>query len=132
MTTPPEISKANITAILKYIPIFEAEGFNPGEMVTDRGMPWYSCSEDVLNFVQDLYDNNIIYSFDWPAWQEEAERLHNDPEALASADRETLRKLLTVHVRKDRVSEGHLAAVIRDGHVVGILRSLGELVGFRS
>jgi len=127
MTNPPEITKENLTAILKYISIFEAEGFEPGEPVTDRGMPWYSYSDEVLNFVQDLYDNNIIYSFDWPAWQEEAERLHNDPEALASADLETLRKLLTVHVRKDRFSEGHLAAVIRDGHVLAILKRLEEV-----
>ncbi len=129
MTNPPEISKANINAILKYISIFEAEGFELGEMIADRGFPHYYYNDEVLNFVQDLYDNNIIYSFDWPAWQEEAERLHNDPEALASADLETLRKLLTVHVRKDRFSEGHLAAVIRDGHVLAILKTLEELGG---
>jgi len=132
MTTPPEISKANILAILKYILVFEGEGFEPGEMVTDRGMPYYSYNNEVLNFVQDLYDNNIIYSFDWPAWEKEAENLYNDPEALASADLDTLRKLLTVHVRKDRFSEGHLADVIRDGHVLDILRGLKGLVGFRS
>jgi len=129
MNNPPEISKENITAILKYISVFEAEGFEPGEMVADRGMPWYSNSDEVLNFVQELYDNNIIYSFDWPAWQDEAEKLYNDPDALASANLDTLRKLLTVHVRKDRFSEGHLAGVIRDGHMLAILKTLEELGG---
>ena len=127
MTNPPEITKAYISALLKYIPIFEGEGFESGEMVAGRGMPYYSYSDEVLNFIQDLYDNNIIYSFDWPAWQDEAENLYNDPEALASADLETLRKLLTAHVRKDRFSEGHLASVIREGHVVAIMKKLEVL-----
>lgn len=118
-----------MAVILKYIPVSEAEGFEPGEMITDRGMPWYSYSEEVLNFVRDLYDNNIIiYSFDWPAWQDEAEKLYDDQEALASVDLDTLRKLLTVHVRKDRFCEGHLAAVIRDGHVLAILKRLADLL----
>jgi len=127
MNNPPEISKANITVSLKYIPIFEAERFEPGEMITDRGIPYYSYSSEVLNFVQDLYDNNIIYSFDWPEWQDEAEKLYSNPDAMASADLDVLRKLLTVHVRKDRFSEGHLADVIRDGHVLDFLRGLKGL-----
>jgi len=113
MKTPPEISKENITAILKYIPIFEAENFNPDE---------------IYSFMQDLYDNNIIYPFDWPAWEDESQKLYKNPDALASADLETLRKLLTVHVRKDRFCEGHLAGVIRDGHVLAILKRLTSVL----
>jgi len=114
MKTPPEISRENIAAVLKYIPIFEAENINPDE---------------IYNFMQVLYDNNIIYSFDWPAWEDEAEKLHEKPDALALSDLETLRKLLTVHVRKDRFCEGHLAGVIRDGHVLAILKRLNGLLG---
>jgi hypothetical protein len=114
MKTPPELTKENITAILKYIPIFEAENINPDE---------------IYSFMQVLYDNDIIYSFDWPAWEDEAEKLYENPKALASADRDTLRKLLTVHVRKDRFCEGHLAGVIRDGHVLTILKRLNGLLG---
>ena len=134
MKTPPQISKENLAAILKYIPVFDKEGFEPAELIKSDGdrdvvtFPAYSYCDEVLNFVRDLYDNNIIYSFDWPAWEDEAVKLYKDPKALASADLDTLRKLLTIHVRKDRFSEGHLAAVIRDGHVLAILKRLADLL----
>jgi hypothetical protein len=49
------------------------------------------------------------------------------PGALETANLLTLRKLLTVHVRKDRFVEGHLARMLECGHITAILRRLREV-----
>jgi O-acetyl-ADP-ribose deacetylase len=51
----------------------------------------------------------------------------DDPKAIAGADLLTLRKLLTAHVRGDRFTEGHLAAVLEKGHILAILKRLEQI-----
>ncbi len=55
--------------------------------------------------------------------------LIDDPDAVRSADLLTCRKLLTTHVRAYRFSEGHLAEVIKSGHIAAVLRRVAELIG---
>jgi hypothetical protein len=38
----------------------------------------------VIDFCQALYDQQIVFSFDWPGWQDEARRLYSDPAALGT------------------------------------------------
>ncbi|MBN1128044.1 MAG: hypothetical protein JXA71_03610 [Chitinispirillaceae bacterium] len=40
-----------------------------------------------------------------------------------------VRKLCTLHVRKDRFCEGHLAGIVEAGHMTEILKRLKELRG---
>ncbi len=79
--------------------------------------------------MKELYDAHIIYSFDWPKWQKEAEKLYNDPAALRAATLSDLRKLLTVHARKDRFCDGHFAAAFDSGHLVAVLREVAKRLG---
>jgi hypothetical protein len=65
--------------------------------------------------------------FDWGEWQPRAHALYRDPQALGRARLSTLRRLLTLHVRKDRFCEGHLAAMLAEGHIQAILRRIAEL-----
>ena len=51
-------------------------------------------------FMQALYDNGFVLG---------ARQITERPEGLASADLETICKLLTVHARSDRFCEGHSA-----------------------
>ena len=75
-----------------------------------------------------LYRNSFIQVFGWPSWhQQEGWRYVKDSALLKSADLETCIKLLTVAVRADRFSEGHLAAMVRNGHVPAVLARLREL-----
>ena len=39
----------------------------------------------------------------------------------------SLCKLLTTHVRTDRITEGHLANVLESGHITAILRRLKQI-----
>jgi hypothetical protein len=67
--------------------------------------------------------------FDWVSWQPEAERYVLEPARVDAADLETLRRLLTTHVRKERFCEGHLSAMLQVGHLRRVLQRLGVLVG---
>jgi len=124
----PEIGLQQLDAILRFLPIFEQSGYVFGEWRSLEGqIPYYSMSREAKDFVQALHDQQIIFSFDWASWQEEAERYVSAPEALEMADTLTLRKLLTTHVRKDRFVEGHLASMLECGHITMILRRLRNI-----
>ncbi len=84
-------------------------------------------SSEAGEFLDTLYEIGALLVFDWGEWNEEAERLFNDPASLASADEVTLRKLLHFHARKDHFSESHFAEMLNSGHINGILRRLKEL-----
>jgi hypothetical protein len=45
-----------------------------------------------------------------------------------AADLGILRRLVTLHVRKDRLSDGHLKDMIAAGHIVAIVSRAGELM----
>ena len=51
----------------------------------------------------------------------------NDEKLLEKGDLETLRKLFTTHVRKDRCYEGHLDCMFECGHITAILERLQQL-----
>jgi hypothetical protein len=65
--------------------------------------------------------------FDWPGRQQEAERFSSNPETLEVANLLTLGKLLTTHIRRDRVAEGHLVSMFECGHIAATLRRMEEI-----
>jgi len=125
MNEQQPLSTADIDAVLQFLPILEADGFVFGEWHSQEGtFPHFNFSAEADRFHRCLYDNNWIVSFDWPQWQEEAECLCASPEMLECADLETIRKLLTLHVRKERFCEGHLLGMYKSGHLTRLLRRL--------
>ena len=102
----------SIDKVLKYLSIFEKKEYR---------------SKEVSEFVETLYEEGFIISFDWGGWQSQAEQFCSNPELLNTADMITLQKLLTTHVRKDRFCEGHLACVLKEGHITAILRQLKKI-----
>ena len=124
----PEVGRPQLDAVLKFLPIFEQPGYGFGEWHSPAGQfPYYSMSREVLDFIQALSAQEIIFSFDWPSWQEEAVQYVSDPGAVERADLLTLGKLLTTYVRKDRFVEGHLAHMLEDGHITAVLRQLKKI-----
>jgi hypothetical protein len=65
-------------------------------------------------------------NFDWASWSE-AEQLLSQPDLLNQADIFIIRKLLTLHFRKERFCEGHLTEQISNGHFQRLLRRLRQL-----
>jgi hypothetical protein len=74
-----------------------------------------------------ILESGLKHPFNWGAWQDEAERICYEPGLLEKADLETIRKLLTLHLRKERFCEGHLAAVCEDGLMLRTLLRLKAL-----
>ena len=123
-----EIGPQQIDRVLEFLPIFENQDFRFGEWCQPEGqIPYFSYSHGVTDFIQTLYQQQVIIPFDWPNWGQEAQHYQIEPGALEGADLPTLRKLLTAHVRADRFSEGHLASVLKSGHITAILRRLKQI-----
>ncbi len=117
-----------IDTLLAFLPIFEQEGFVAAEIIAPPGhIPFCDAAPEVSRFSAALRRNGFFCPFDWPAWQDEAARYVAQPETLAGADLLTIRKLFTLHLRKERFCDGHLAAMVECGHVAAVLRRLGEL-----
>ncbi len=123
------LTKENVQKVTVYIPYFENtdhDFFFRETYRKEETLTIYPCfySKEVDSFIETLYNQNIIYPFDWPAWQEQAEKYFKDPNLLEQAGLDTLRRLLTIHLRKERFCEGHLGAVIKSGHILKILKRL--------
>jgi len=98
--------------VLKYLTYFEYPNnkfYHIGEIsrIRDNGTPIlnlypHEYSGEVWEFIKTLYACNFIQPFDWGLWQDEAAKYIDYPDLLDSADLETVIKLLTTHVRKDR------------------------------
>jgi hypothetical protein len=122
------IANQQIDAILPFLDRFTADGLSVGTWHSPPNQfPWFNFSESVTEFQQALYDNGWVTPFEWTKWQESAQEYVESPEKIESADAETIRKLFTTHVRKDRFCEGHLAAMFENGHIVALLRRLQTL-----
>jgi len=89
--------------------------------------PYCELSPWATDFVQAIEDANWCVPFDWKSWQDEALRYVEHPDLLTTADADVLTRLLTFHVRKDRLSEGHLAGMAERGHLLAILGRLKVL-----
>ncbi|MCB9831084.1 MAG: ADP-ribosylglycohydrolase family protein [Planctomycetes bacterium] len=111
--------------LLEFQDFFE----NPPEDLAGGSADFIDYRDEVREFEQLLYRDGWIVDFDWPSFQEQAERLTRDESLLAGADTETLRRLLITHFRKERFCEGHLHDLIRSGALAAILRRLRELTG---
>ena len=115
-----------IDALLEFLPVFRDPGFEPATFCSTEsgGMNFPVWSTELRKFHQALHDNGFIYPFDWGSWQEKADRLQEEPLLLAKADLQTIRMLLTTHVRKERFCMGHLPMMVRCGHIARLLERL--------
>lgn len=122
----PEIAKQ----ILQLMPALEDPALEHAELVVKEGQwPYYVYSDYLCDLEKLLYKSKIIYSFNWPDWQDVAIRYYEDPTLIETADLDTVRKLLITHVRKDRFCDGHLGAMLHEGHLTAILHRLEGLLG---
>ena len=131
------LTKTDFEAILRFLPALEAPGVTfseplepqpdaPGVIVWDEP-PLSPLAEE---FVQALHDHGWIIAFDWVRW-DLGPRLDQHRELIARARVETLRRLLTAHVRADRFSSGHLLYAFESGGITAILRRLRQLYVIR-
>ena len=94
-------------------------------------MPFATYAPAAERLLRAIYEHNLIVSFDWTSWEAEAQRFL-DPAVANTASVEEIRRLLTLHFRKERFVEGHFAEMISNGHIGVLLRRLGTLIEDRS
>lgn len=135
----PPAEDLNWDEVLAWLPRFTHAGFHAGQWAGGeehapgvRTMPWVDYTDDVLEFIRQLYDLQVVAPFDWGSWtQERGRELWDDPERLADASLEECRMLLAAHLRADRFTEGHLLHALESGHIVTILKRVESLIDRR-
>lgn len=132
--TPPVPRADDVRAVLSFLPALASPDFDTGKVHCERladgamTMPMHVHGPELDGFIDALHQHGFIRPFDWTAWQAHAQRYVNDSTLLQEADMETICKLLTTHVRKDRFCDGHFADMVECGHVTAILRRLKHLI----
>lgn len=83
----------------------------------------------VRAIVNEFYTRPFMYAFDYLSWMDEARRFTDDPQALASADLETIRKILVVHWRSDYWDSTHefWEHIAASGHLTALLERVEEI-----
>lgn len=88
-------------------------------------LPWVEPNELTQEFVQFMYDKDLVVNFDWKNWQEGREWLAlKDEIKYEKLGIETALKLLTAVIRNDRFNEGALVSVFEDGTFPRIIKTL--------
>lgn len=89
-------------------------------------MPYAECAPAARQVMSAIYEHHLVLGFDWSSWKTEAERFL-DPERVAVASLEEVRRLLILHVRAEKFNEGHFAEMISRGHIAALLARAGAL-----
>ncbi len=91
-------------------------------------MPSVVSTETARNLLSYLYDHMLLAGFDWMAWQNEAIGYLDYRIRLETADLLTIQKLLTTHIRADRLSEGHYDSILENGFLRDVLEQVARLI----
>ena len=114
----------NFEAVLAYRGLLDGAAILKGyeEEIQETG----TCPP-VNAFVRMLYDNNWLINTRWQGWADETTAFFEKPSLLCVAETETIRRILTVHVRIDRMMPGEIADIINKGYMLSIVNRIEEL-----
>lgn len=90
-------------------------------------LPYTEQAELIQEFVQFMYDKDLVINFDWSKWQEGRDWFALDDEAkYQDLDIETSLKLLTAVIRNDRFNEGALVRAFESGVFPRIISHIAD------
>jgi len=89
--------------------------------------PWVAYAHVVRDWMQALYDHNVVTGYGEEGWQDEMNVFLADPTQLAAADLLTIRKVLTTIVREERFCDGAIMSAFERGSVQAAMVRLAEL-----
>ena len=114
----------NFEAVLAYRGLLDGAVILKGheDQIRETG----SCPP-VDEFVRMLYDNNWLINSRWREWADEATAYFEQPSLLCVAETEVIRRILTVHVRIDRMMPGEITDIINKGYMFSIVNRIGEI-----
>jgi hypothetical protein len=132
-----KLTREGIRKILEFLPQFQDKSFIAGQWHSSRkigkntsSFPYFEYSDLVSKFIQTLYDEGLIYHFDWSSWNYGI-KLTQNHNLLQKANLLTLRKLITAHIRRERFCEGHLASAFQSGLVIRVLERIQRIADYQ-
>ena len=118
---------SSINKILKHLEYFKNSS-NPFYKIDKNDLFYpYIYSKEANEFIVTVKKENLTIIYDWTNWQDEASRYFEDPDLLMSANITTIKKLLTIIIRKERFCSGFLVDATKSGVILGILKRLEAL-----
>ena len=107
-----QITLKNLETILAFVTLFTSKEAKLYDIQTEPlTLNPYCYSKEFHQFITSVSQKNFIISFDWLAWQQEAQTFVTNTELLTVADISTLQKLFTTHIRQEKLCSGHLSFV---------------------
>ena len=92
------------------------------------GMPWYEWHEDVDRLHRLLYDQEVVTSFDWPAWMRTTGREIHARGTFDDVSGADARRLLAAIARGERFTEGLFVKELRNGTIPRLLRRIADTI----
>jgi hypothetical protein len=130
-------SSEDLAAFTPFAAVFESADFvagswHPSQELEPRVLAagWWKRSAEVARWAQALYDRNIIdpqSDYLTEEWSVRMRAFAADPSALADADLQTVRTVLTNVARGDRFCEGYMASMFTNGVCQAATRRLVDL-----
>jgi Family of unknown function (DUF6508) len=130
------ISRDALKAIIQFIPELEEVdavqifAHRLGELLESESLTFRLHGEYhplVGRLLDALYQHGFVQSYDWPKFTARAEELYKHPRELSRVTLRTCVKLLTLHARRERFSDGHFPSMLAEGHLLAILRRIAEV-----
>lgn len=124
------LTRADLDAVVSLLPeLCEAVTDRAAGPATNSHEYSSDFSSVVRQIVNEFHTRPFMYAFDYLSWMDEGRRLIDDPEGLAAADLETIRKLLVFHWRSDYwdADNEHWESITASGHLVALLDRLSEI-----
>jgi len=112
---------------LKFLPYFKDNDKPFYKIDIDDLFHPYVYSREVNKFLATIIKEEFTIVFDWVEWREEAVKYFKEPELIDSASITTLRKLMTMFIRKERFCSGFINSVIDTGMILRILERLNTI-----
>ncbi|MHB1343237.1 MAG: DUF6508 domain-containing protein [Thermoleophilia bacterium] len=132
-------SREDMRVVAAFSEVFSRPGFVAGSWIHPESEPdgtvqisHWEPALDVQRWHDALYRHGlVVLGHEWSAAdrREEMARFQADPSALASADLDTIRRVLTTMARADRFTEGFLDSMFEAGVAQAATRRLAALAG---
>jgi len=109
----------------KWMVIRGGEEAEPGVI----SMPYTDPDPLISEFMEFMYDKDLVINFDWASWQEGRDFFTlDDPDKYSHLNTETTLKLITAILRNDRFNDGALASSFESGDMQKLIE---QLISFR-
>lgn len=122
-----KLSADSLERVIAFLPYFEDETTEKVVFSPDAVAGPYLYAEEVQRFVLAIYEEGIVFDFDWQGWRETAISYLSDRDLIETADLEIICKLVTTIARAEKNTNGVLGEMISKGVITDILKRLQEL-----